>query len=99
MEISTFLKKNGCFPNLNGYHCLILAVDIVKKNNRLKMVKEVYPEVARQLNTTPSKVERAIRHIISSKLDMKAYKEIGLSKRPTNSELIYYFAEEWYNYE
>lgn len=92
MKISEFLVKTGCMPNLAGYDYLIEAVDIVRAAKRISITKELYPMIARKYKTTASRVERAIRHIVSNKLKFSDYKIIGLNKRPSNSELIYYFA-------
>ena len=92
MEIREFLIETGNFPNLNGYSCLIMAVDIVKKNKDLRMVKGVYSIIAKEKNSTVQKVERAMRHIIN-RTPIEDFKKIGLTKRPTVSEFVYYFAE------
>lgn len=92
MEIRQFLIETGNFPNLNGYSCLIMAVDIVKNNSNLRMVKDVYSMIAKEKNMTAQRVERAMRHIIN-RTPLQEFKKIGLTKKPTVSELVYYFAE------
>lgn len=61
------------------------------------MTKNVYPQVANKFNTTPSRVERAIRHSIEVAWTRGPSPEIEESLhsllrdfkfRPTNSELI-----------
>ena len=67
------------------------------------VTKRLYPEIARKYDTTPSKVERAIRHAIevawnrgrieaiNSVFGVKVY--IG-AERPTNSEFIALVADK-----
>lgn len=92
MEINKFLVEKGVFPNLIGFNYLITAVEIVKKEKHLQITKELYPMIAKQYKTTSSRVERAIRTIVSNKLTLKDYKSIGINKRPSNSEFIHFFA-------
>ena len=92
MTIREFLVETGNLPNLAGFDYLIRAVEIVKEKKRVQITKEVYPQLAKEFDTTPSRVERAIRHIVSDRLKLADFKIIGLNKRPSNSELIYYFA-------
>ena len=93
MTIKEFLIETGNFPNLNGFDMLVRAVEIVKKKGKIKVSKELYPMLAKEFNTTATRVERAIRHIVSGRITIKQYAEIGINKRPSNSELIYYFAQ------
>lgn len=92
MTIREFLVKTGCLPNLAGFDYLIRAVEIMKEKKRISITKELYPLVAKEFNSSASKVERAMRSIVANKISIKQYKMIGLEKRPSNSELIYYFA-------
>ena len=92
MNIHDFLIENGVFPNLNGFDYIIKAVEIVKKNPKKKATKDLYPTVAKMFKTSSSKVEREIRAIITNKLKYKQFEKIGIYKRPTNSELIWFFA-------
>ena len=94
MEIRKFLLESKVFPNLNGFNYVIAAVEKVKKENKISMTKELYPSIAKQFNTTSSKVERSIRFIDSQKIKSKDYEKIGIKHKPTNSEFIYYFAKQ-----
>jgi len=94
MTIHDFLIKNGIFPNLKGFNYLIKAVEIVKENPTIKTTKDLYPAIAKAFKDSSQKVERAIRNIVAQKIKIKQYAEIGINKRPTNSELIWYFAVE-----
>ena len=47
-----------------GRDYLEYAVGLILENGRMTMTKELYPLIARAFSTTPSRVERAIRHSI-----------------------------------
>lgn len=91
MTIREFLVKTGNLPNLAGFDYLIRAVEIVEQKKKISITKELYPIIGKEFKTSAGKVERAMRHIVS-KITIKQYETIGLKKRPSNSELIYYFA-------
>ena len=66
------------------------------------VTKVLYPEVARKLNTTPSRVERAIRHAIEVAWDRGdletlqkffGYTVSNIKGKPTNSEFIAMIAD------
>ncbi len=64
--ISQQLKMLGVPANVLGYEYLREAVALVVEDKTYvyKITQALYPEVAKRFNTTPSKVERAIRHAI-----------------------------------
>lgn len=92
MTIREFLVKTGCLPNLTGFDYLIRAVEIVRQKKKISITGELYPLLAKEFKSSANKVERAMRHIVTNKISIKQYGMIGLEKRPSNSELIYYFA-------
>lgn len=92
MNIREFLIETGNFPNLKGFNCLIKAVEIVKKNPGIALTKELYPQIAKETNSTASKVERSIRNVVK-RIEIHQFQKIGINKYPTNGELIYFFAE------
>lgn len=80
LTISNTLKDLGIAPNLLGYaylrHSIKLAIDDMSVVHSL--TSKVYPKVARQFNTTPVRVERAIRHAVTCawngpKTDIREY--------------------------
>lgn len=93
MKIREFLLSTGNMPNLKGFNCLVRAVEIIKKDKTANMSKVIYPTLAKEFGYTIPSVERAMRHIINNRIKMDAFKKIGLNKRPTTKELLYYFAE------
>lgn len=63
---TSILMDIGIDPSLIGYDCLKEAVPMVYENREYlrKLTTMLYPEVAQRLNSTASRVERAIRHSI-----------------------------------
>ena len=99
LKISEILKELGVPADLSGYFCLKCAIDLMHKDMSLakQITKRLYPEVAKQLNSTASTVERAIRHAVETgwnrgnvELQEKMFGyTIDLEKgKPTNSEFI-----------
>ena len=93
------LKDLGVPSSLSGHDYLLCAIDMcVKDRTILKHITEgLYPEIAKRYDTTPSRVERAIRHAIEVAWDrgdidvLKQYfgNTISSSKcKPTNSEFV-----------
>lgn len=73
-QITDALAKFGIPRHIKGFNYLREAV-ILSVNDRTyieKITKRLYPDVSREFTTTPSRVERAIRHAI----------EVGCSKNP-----------------
>lgn len=91
MQIKDFLIKTGNYPNLAGFHMLVRAVKIVEGRGRIKLTR-LYEKIAEEFNVSPRNVERLIRHVIS-RISLEQFKKAGLVTRPTNGELIYYFAQ------
>lgn len=92
MDLRKFLLESGVYPNLKGYNFLIDAVKLVKENPDMTLTKHLYPAIAELHNTTSSKVERAIRHVVTTRIKTTNYKKIGIETTPTNGEFIWFFA-------
>jgi len=67
-QVAQLLSALGVPPHFKGYTYLRDAITSVVLQPELlgAVTTELYPQVARQRNTTSSKVERAIRHAIES---------------------------------
>ena len=91
MKTNEFLIKLGVYPNLKGFDYIVRAVEIIKEKGHLKVTKELYPKIAEEFGTLPTRVERAMRHIVS-KISKSRLEDLGFVKNPTTSELIYYIA-------
>jgi two-component system response regulator (stage 0 sporulation protein A) len=97
--ITDVIHQVGIPAHIKGYHYLryaiILSLDDVEMLDSI--TKKLYPSIAKQFNTTPSRVERAIRHAIEIAWDrgdidilnnLFGY-TINITKgKPTNSEFI-----------
>lgn len=100
VKISKVFKQLGILPNILGYEYGKEAIDMVLKDNTVLhagVTKIMYPAIAKKMNTTSSRVERAIRHAIEKAYirgDLKLIEDIfgyGTSSntgRVTNSEFI-----------
>ena len=91
MKTNEILIKLGIYPNLKGFDYIVRAVEIVKSNGYLQVTKDLYPRIAKEFNTLPTRVERAMRHLVS-KLSKDKLDNLGFVKKPTTSEFIYYMA-------
>ena len=97
--ISEYFKKIGAAPHLVGYGYAISAIKLCMSDPEYlrSITYKLYPAIASQHNTTASRVERAIRHLIEvcfDRGDMDALISIfgntmDLKRcRLTNSEFI-----------
>jgi len=94
MNIREFLLENDIFPNIKGYNYIIKGVELVKQHPDMPIVKGLYPAIAKIYNSTASKVERAMRHVIADKIALYSFNKIGINKVPTVGEFIWYVALE-----
>lgn len=104
-KISKIFINVGIPPHIKGYGFLREGVIMAVQNPSIinNITKQLYPSIGEKYNTTPSKVERAIRHAIevawnrgriesiNSILGVRAY--IGQEK-PTNGEFIALVADK-----
>jgi len=105
-QVTNLLHEIGVPANIRGYRCLRTAILITVENLDLLqfVTKELYPAIARSLNTTPSSVERAIRHAIGLVWDhgniqaldkLFGYSVETRKKKPSNSEFIALIADKF----
>lgn len=98
-EITNIIHEIGVPAHIKGYLYLREAIKMVIDNVELlsAVTKELYPNIAKEFNTTPSRVERAIRHAIEvawsrGKVDtinqLFGYTVHNTKGKPTNSEFI-----------
>ncbi len=98
-EVTEMIHQIGVPAHIKGYHYLrdsiILCVNDRDKINAV--TKVLYPEVAKHYQTTPSRVERAIRHAIEVAWDrgdvdvLNSYFGYTIHNgrgKPTNSEFV-----------
>lgn len=107
IRISNILYDLGVPVHIRGYQYLSEAIATAVNNpDALSYVtKELYPSIAKNHQTTPSNVERAIRHAINvtwsrGKTDAinKLFGHLmdGNKSKPTNSEFIALIAQKLY---
>jgi len=100
------LRRIGIPSNIKGYHCLRIGTILIMDNPEMinTITKQLYPIIAKKMDSTPSRVERAIRHAIEvawsgERCNMELQNEIfgwSISSekgKPTNSEALSAFAE------
>ncbi len=103
-RVTAILHEIGVPAHIRGYHymreAIIMAINDIEVLNYI--TKELYPAIAKKCNTTPSRVERAIRHAIEvawsrGKVDaidsLFGYTVSGHKGKPTNSEFIALIAD------
>ena len=103
-KITGILHDIGVPAHIRGYHymreAIMMAVDDLDILNYI--TKELYPTIAKKCNTTPSRVERAIRHAIEvawsrGKVEiidsLFGYTINNHKGKPTNSEFIALIAD------
>lgn len=103
-RVTAILHEIGVPAHIRGYHymrdAIIMAIDDIDVLNYI--TKELYPSIAKKCNTTPSRVERAIRHAIEvawsrGKVDaidsLFGYTISNHKGKPTNSEFIALIAD------
>ena len=103
-QVTAIIHDVGVPAHIKGYQYLresiIIAVNDMDVINAV--TKVLYPEVAKRFNTTPSRVERAIRHAIEVAWDRGdletlqkyfGYTVSNAKGKPTNSEFIAMIAD------
>lgn len=97
LNIEIFLKELCVNPSLLGFNYLKDAIELCLNNKETlnSITKVLYPTIAEKYNTTPSRVERAIRHAIETswdKIDGDTYHDVFFNEveRLTNSKYIAY---------
>jgi len=103
--VTSIIHEIGVPAHIKGYQYLreaiIIAVDDMDVINAI--TKVLYPQVAKAFQTTPSRVERAIRHAIEVAWDRGdldtlqrffGYTVSNAKGKPTNSEFIALIADK-----
>ncbi|MBC8531715.1 sporulation transcription factor Spo0A [Christensenellaceae bacterium NSJ-53] len=104
-KITSIFLTIGIPAHIKGYHYLRYAVKLAVENNDIisRITKELYPSIAKHFDTTPSKVERAIRHAIEVAWNRGKIENINQlfgfhvytkSDKPTNGEFIALVADK-----
>lgn len=105
VDITNIIHEVGVPAHIKGYQYLRDAITMVVEDMDLlgAVTKELYPAIAKLNNTTPSRVERAIRHAIEvawnrGKIEtinnLFGYTVHNDKGKPTNSEFIAIIADK-----
>lgn len=93
-KITNLLTHLGFRSSLCGFDYLRNAILYCIDNGTVSATKELYPQIAKKIGTTPTRVERAIRNSIETAFERCPSKFTNLigdsfcSTKPTNSEFI-----------
>ena len=104
-KISEIFIAIGIPPHIKGYSYLREGIKLTVEHPYIinTVTKELYPSIARTFDTTPSKVERAIRHAIAVAWNRGRIDSINAifgtriylgAEKPTNSEFIALVADK-----
>lgn len=104
-EITSIIHNIGVPAHIKGYMYIRAAIGMVINDMNLlsAVTKELYPNIAKEFNTTPSRVERAIRHAIEVAWGRGEIETINKifgytihrnKDKPTNSEFIAMVADK-----
>lgn len=102
--VTEIIRQVGIPAHIKGYHYLRTAIMLSVNNDEMinSITKVLYPTVAKQYQTTSSRVERAIRHAIEIAWDrgdidvltsIFSYTIHTSKGKPTNSEFIALIAD------
>jgi len=105
IQITNIINEIGVPAHIKGYMYLREAINMLVNNIELlsSVTKELYPSIGKKFNTTPSRVERAMRHAIDvawSRGEVKTINKIfgyticNEKGKPTNSEFIAMVADK-----
>ena len=103
-QVTSIIHEVGVPAHIKGYQYLREAIMIAVEDMEVinAVTKVLYPEVAKRFATTPSRVERAIRHAIEVAWDRGdletlqkyfGYTVSNTKGKPTNSEFIAMIAD------
>ena len=103
--VTSMIHEIGVPAHIKGYQYLREAIMIAVKDMDVinAITKVLYPQVAKAFGTTPSRVERAIRHAIEVAWDrgdldtlqrVFGYTVSNTKGKPTNSEFIALIADK-----
>lgn len=103
--VTNVIHEVGVPAHIKGYQYLREAIMLVVNDIEIinQITKQLYPEIAEKFSTTPSRVERAIRHAIEvawgrGKTDavenIFGYTVSAAKGKPTNSEFIAMIADK-----
>ncbi len=104
-DVTNVIHEIGVPAHIKGYHYLRDAIMMAVNDTEMlnSITKQLYPTIAKRHKTTPSRVERAIRHAIEvawsrGKMDtideLFGYTVNNGKGKPTNSEFVALIADK-----
>jgi two-component system response regulator (stage 0 sporulation protein A) len=104
-DVTNIIHEIGVPAHIKGYQYLRHAIMLSINDDEMlgSITKQLYPQIAKTYRTTPSRVERAIRHAIEvawnrGKLDtineLFGYTIDDRKGKPTNSEFVALIADK-----
>lgn len=105
LTVTDILRQIGVPAHIKGYYYLRTAIMMAVENPQMidAVTKILYPAIAKEYDTMPSRVERAIRHAIEISWDRGdvdvinsyfGYTVNNQKGKPTNSEFIAMIADK-----
>lgn len=92
IEVINALRELEIPVHMRGYEFIKTAINHLHDNpeSLYSITKELYPAVAEKHNTTPSRVERGIRHALESAYSdfLIQKKVLGTARDLTNGEFL-----------
>ncbi len=103
--VTKHIKTVGITANVKGYHYLRDAIIMAQQDYKLrsKLTTDVYVRIAKDYETSPQCVERAIRHAIegawkrgdnTAVISFLGFANLKNNKKPSNGELITMLADK-----
>jgi len=96
LEVINALRELEIPVHLRGYEYIKTTMKVIKSNPKaIQRVIKLYETIAEMEDTTPSRVERGIRHALeSAESDFLTQKKVlGTDRKLTNSEFLATLAE------
>lgn len=104
-KIMDIFLSIGISAHLQGYHYLRESIKLVMEHPDYisSITKLMYPSIANKFDTTPCRVERAIRHALDVSFnkgkmirlnDVLGLRILGKDEKPTNSEFVALIADK-----
>lgn len=103
--VTKHIKTVGITANVKGYHYLRDAIIMVQQDlrRRGRLTTDVYVQIAKEYETSPQCVERAMRHAIegawkrgdeTALISFLGFTNRQINKKPSNGELITMLADK-----
>ena len=89
IKLRKILIKISISSNIQGFHYILAAIDILKNENKYMKMTTLYEKISNKYRNTPSAIERSIRYAIN-----RAYHKNNILKNiytsiPDNSNFLF----------